>query len=311
MHRILLVALAGGLLSGCFDTNNSGTNPNTPPGATATPAPSASPAPTASPAPGPGATPAPTPAPSASPSPGRSPAPPASPSPSPTSTPGAGGASACFNPELLQQGTQSALSYRATDGDSGEVLNFTDERMVTGPTSFNGQQTIRTDGTTDSSSSAGNYSTQTETFSSMEAAAMRFRSYGVNTSTTVSGFTVTTRSTIEPAMLSRYDLAAGQSHSQSYTVTTVTDTGGFGSTTTVVNTDETTTYVGRETVTVPVGSFDTCRFDSSYSRTVDGSTATETASNWFEVGSGVLIRNMAEGDRTEFTGGTLNGTPVQ
>lgn len=299
--KMLFVPLAALTLTGCPFDNDSNPSRN-PDGST--------PAPTSSPAPSSSANP--TASPTANPTSGPTASPTAAPSSGPTPTPGSGSgdASACYNPELLQQGTQTTLSYKSTDGDSNEVLTFTDERMVTGPATFKGQQTILTDGTTQSSSSVGSYTTQTKTYNTVQSSTKGARTYGLNTTTTVQGFTTTTEAEFSPYSEMRFNLSAGQSFVTEYSLKTTTDTGGFGNVTTNTNHKDTITFVGLENVSVPAGTFETCRFDTSSVVTGDSS-STENATNWFDVGSGVLIKNQAGNDKTEFTSGSVNGTAVQ
>jgi hypothetical protein len=65
-------------------------------------------------------------------------------------------------------------------------------------------------------------------------------------------------------------------------------------------------YLGHETVTVPAGTFETCKFDNE-----NGLTTT-----WEAVGTGVPIKSLSTAsDGTTITlqlnSGTINGSPIR
>jgi hypothetical protein len=100
----------------------------------------------------------------------------------------------------------------------------------------------------------------------------------------------------------RYSLAVGESATQTFTVTTTSNLPGFETSSTTLT--STTKYLGRETITVPAGAFETCKFED------DGAEL-----DWRGVGNGLLIRNEIPGPlgvtRYELRSGTVNGQPVQ
>jgi hypothetical protein len=109
-----------------------------------------------------------------------------------------------------------------------------------------------------------------------------------------------------PARDTRYTLVnAGDSAFWSYAVkTTFTPTGSTQSVVTNSNQTTTVVYQGRESVTVPAGTFDTCKF-----------LVNNATTNWIAVGFGVSVKNSS----TDSTGtttsvlrtGTVNGAAIQ
>ena len=71
-----------------------------------------------------------------------------------------------------------------------------------------------------------------------------------------------------------------------------------------------TTYVGQESVTVPAGTFNACKFTEDATATFDGQTSTSTATTWMAVGSGQFLKSVSEGDTNELVSASINGEPV-
>jgi hypothetical protein len=104
----------------------------------------------------------------------------------------------------------------------------------------------------------------------------------------------------------RYTLAAGDSVTQTYSVTTTsTITGLPAPVTQTTSLTDYVRYLGRETVTVPAGTFDTCKFEISGG-----------ALNWLSAGStpGIGVKSTsgtgANTVTTELKLGTVNGSPI-
>lgn len=294
----------------------------TPPPPAPTNAPTQSPtaAPTQAPTSAPTQAPSATPAPTAEPTPAPSTAPTASPSVSPTPATGGGGsASACYNPTLATEGTQITLTYNSTDGGSGGEVDFTDERTVGGNTTFDGRTAQVTTGTTTSTVSGagaadGTSVTDTTTYAQVNASAPSTNAIGVHTESDISAAgasgRVITDSTIRPGRQMRFDLQAGDSYSQTFTTETTTSTsfGGFPGqeTSTSIDSSVVTRYVGRSTISVPAGTFEVCRFEVETTDSGSGSTA-ETSTEYFAVGSGVLVMQQSGDTTTQLVGGSING----
>ena len=116
----------------------------------------------------------------------------------------------------------------------------------------------------------------------------------LTSSSVVSGFTLTTTSKTvwsPPWVDKQYGLALGGTYTYSQTGNITTTTGGlFGlpgsTTTTPFSSTQTVTYVSRESVTVPAGTYNACKFQS----TTPGST--DVTSQWVIVGKGVPVQTI-------------------
>ncbi|WP_370308296.1 hypothetical protein [Sinimarinibacterium flocculans] len=292
-----------------------GTAPTPTAAPTATPTPTAAPTPT----PVPTATPtgAPTPTPTGAPTP--TPAPTATPSPTPvptatpTPTPGAGSkATACLNPTLDQIGTRVEQVIRSTDGQSGADLTTTSDSVVMRTTTFKGNNANETESTVQARSQSNpevNSDSTTYSYTRLDGTTLKI--FGVVTEAEAQGFTITTTISNEPPAEERFDLSPGQSYTQSYTTTQENGSvGGFQIPPTETQFTVKTTYVGQESVTVPAGTFNACKFTEDATATFDGQTSTSTATTWMAVGSGQFLKSVSEGDTNELVSASINGEPV-
>ncbi len=265
---------------------------------TATPTPTAAPtaAPTTAPTPTTNPTGSPTGSPTPAPTGGVTLAPTAA--PTPTMAPGTGGsAAACFNSDVFAEGTQIVFSERSTTSNGTE--ESTTEIAVGGQTSFDGrtaQISMSTVNTTNSATGSATATVNQYTQTNFQTPSLST----VGAEITTSGVTTTTR--LNPAEIMRYDLDAGQQYSQTYTLETETSS-SFGTFTSSQTVSTTTTYVGRKQVTVPAGTFDVCEF-----REQSGSDVT---TSFFDVGSGILVKQISGDTTSELLSATINGTAVR
>jgi hypothetical protein len=117
-----------------------------------------------------------------------------------------------------------------------------------------------------------------------------YTSYGsfINVNATVAGFAVSTDTTLSfsPPMTMPFNMGVGSVHE--FDSDWITDTTVLGSTSTqTIKYRFKYNFVGIETVTVPAGTFDTCRVETTTTGTVNGATSTSTATQWW-VGSGPM-----------------------
>jgi hypothetical protein len=126
----------------------------------------------------------------------------------------------------------------------------------------------------------------------------------------IGGFTasLSSKSVYSPAWVDRsFALAEGQSLSttQTFTTTSTTTIPGLPPTTntTTSTLSQTIKYVGRESVTVPAGTYNTCKYETSSS----GSVTTQ----WVIVGKGLAVKTVSTAGNTtqtmQATSVTLNG----
>lgn len=194
--------------------------------------------------------------------------------------------------------------------------------LVKGPKTFEGQSAIETDFRI-----SGTMTTQGQTASSdftttsygRATGSAEFTSYGSQTSNTSNmpgGFTSTsaTKTVYTPPWVSRvFGLAVGQSTTESSTaaITTTTTLSGPGvtlpptTTTTTTTSTMTTKFVGREQVTVPAGTYNTCKFE------VTNAGVTGVTTSWVIDGKGIPVKGTTTVDSAqqthEATSVTLNG----
>lgn len=90
----------------------------------------------------------------------------------------------------------------------------------------------------------------------------------------------------------------------------VTTTGAFGSSTTPLNLTQTTKYVGQETITVPAGTYNTCKFEDH-----DTASPNSVTTQWVIVGKGLPAQIVSKDGATttqtiKATSITINGQRI-
>jgi len=148
-----------------------------------------------------------------------------------------------------------------------------------------------------------------------------FTEYGIvsSTSTTRNSATTSYTSTLvdePPYVERRYRLNPGESTLQTQTYSLTTSYGGSAPSTSQVSNNWIVTYVGRETITVPSGTYETCKYETV---TPIGAASTRGSVNtsWVAVGTGITVKDMlVYGGTTtpyresEVTSIIWNGTPI-
>ncbi|MEN0037320.1 MAG: hypothetical protein AAGC78_09635 [Cellvibrio sp.] len=221
---------------------------------------------------------------------------------------GTGNAASCFNPDVVKQGTHIVLNYKTTDGGSTAMVNFSSDIEVKGSATFNGKSAVESASTTQATGDAPSTST-TKSYLKVDNNTKRFSYYGSIVETTAP-IASSSELTITPERIERFDLAAGESYTQSYSIGTKTVVMGFPVTVTSEH-ESTVTFKGTESVTVPAGTFNTCRFETSTKTTASGATSTGVSTTWITVNTGVSVRTEADGDVTELVSGTINGNAIK
>ena len=214
---------------------------------------------------------------------------------------GVGNASSCFNPALYEVGSSATLVIRDMDDDDivEQTLDFLNEA-----TTVRGVPAV--DRVLNGTERELNGS-DSETFTGLET----FRVNGLQVQNLSEVFEIISpepRSGLlsySPFRLDRFDLAAGQSFTQEYTeVETFTENGVE----TVRVDDEMVTirFDGIESVTVPAGTFDACRFTEIVESGQDAVFLRE----WIAVGSGIPIKSEEDSSTSELVSGSLNGVDI-
>jgi hypothetical protein len=264
--------------------------------ATVTPAPApaaGTPAPapaTVTPAPAPAAgTPAPAPA-AATPAPAPAPAPVAA-TPAPVqSASSITTVGDCTNNTLwFQTGQKYRIDVRS--GATGTEVLTSNKYTVNGVKSFKGNSaTELLVETAAATNGVANVAASVNTLYYAALTGTGYTSYGsfIKVNATVAGFAISTDTTLTftPPMTMPYNMGVGSTH----TVDTdwLTETSVLGSTTAqTIRYNIKYNFVGVETVTVPAGTFETCRVETTTTGTVNGTSSTSTATQWW-VGTGPL-----------------------
>lgn len=219
---------------------------------------------------------------------------------------GGGSAAACFNTLPSTPGTRLELRQRTFDPSSGAQLGVvTNSQDVGGQTTFRGETLRFVDIETVVEEAALNFTDNSRNYLSFDESALVVSSHGVETINPDDGSVVGTQ-WFEPTNDFQYDLNPGESFRQIYTA--YQSTGG-GPASVVQNVDVTVTYAGRETVTVPAGTFETCKF---YIQDT-GSRFSSASVIWRNVGDGIGVQtgfrdsSGSEAAVTEMLSYSING----
>lgn len=218
------------------------------------------------------------------------------------------GARACFNPIFAVAGTRSAAEHLVTSPFS--TYTSISESVVLGPTIFNGNAVNEhlDNGSIVYSNPANNFAIESRSYFKVDPANFRNFQYGSISAPAGQAPTPDSTHINDPFVEIRFDLDLGQSH------TTRSTSGSPAGPRSSV--ELTRTYLGRETVTVPAGSFETCKFmivttgKPPAGSPIPGSTV--TSFTWYDVGSGLTVKTeFPDGaSKTELVSGSINGTPI-
>lgn len=235
-------------------------------------------------------------------------------------TPGGSGAlNDCTDPNGLAAGNRVNVVYTYSGIITGEQ---TVETVVNGSASFEGQSATQTTSTTRGSNTVQGFTVPLTTvvkayLQPADNGLTRTLGSVVDATTggiSIGGFTspdttISTKAVFEPAELnSEFTLAVGQSVTKTTTVRSTVLSSSMGvpapGTVTTAGGSTTHTFEARESITVPAGTYSTCRYR------VAGSTGDVTTS-WFIVGRGIMAKSEARtsaGTQTiQLKSGTLNG----
>lgn len=221
---------------------------------------------------------------------------------------GTGHASSCFNPIVVAQGTKVLLNYKTTDAETNTVTNIATSIDVKGTTTFNGKSATESASQTQTTGPAASTSA-TKSYFTADSSAKSITYHGsiVDVSAPIAASSTLT---INPGMIEQFNLSAGQSYTQTHSITTATQVLGFPVNTITDFVNE-ITFKGVEAITVPAGTFQACRIETNSKSTVLGVSVTSLSTNWITVGSGISIRTEASGDISELVSGSINGTAIK
>src|SRR5690606_33648241 len=193
-------------------------------------------------------------------------------------------------------GARVVMNYRRTHS-AVTVIDFTYDMEVKGETTFKGQTVLHSVSTTETVGAAPSNSISTAYFTT-DNNAKRSTAMGVTVAVT-SPISITTTVSNNPGRLTRFDLQVNESYSQTITATTEIASSFPMPPVAPTEISFTTTFKGIETVTVPAGTYDACRFETEESDL--------TTTRWVAVDKGTELRVESDGDVTVYLSGTLNG----
>ncbi len=211
-------------------------------------------------------------------------------------------ATACFNPSLHTIGTKVDQVFTSTDSSSGVTIQTTSNSEFIKNTTYNGNDAVEAKAivTADASDDTFDSQSTTFTYSKLGNNNNSMFVYGTVTEASSFGFTFTTSTTIDPYREDRYNLNVGDSYTQTYTVNT--ESSAPGATIPPSQITSKTTYLGRENVTVPAGTFNACKFKIE---SQDSSTMT-----WTAPGNGISLKTVSGNTETVLNSASINGTPI-
>lgn len=185
------------------------------------------------------------------------------------------------------------------------MITTDSDTLVNGRSTFNGNSATEATSTVKARSSSGRFDSDSTTRSYYDlVSGPQVKVFGTITQATASGFSITTTVRLEPFLLRRFDLSSGNNFTQSYTIKTETNP----SFSTIPDQSATAkiTFVGMERISVPAGSFNSCKFTTE--TTIGGSTTTST--EWFATGNGTSLRTLSGNTDSVLVSATINGTQV-
>lgn len=215
---------------------------------------------------------------------------------------GTGSADQCFNAAQFQP--DSTVTARDRNNLEGDVSTYRYDRVVTAGARFDGKNTLKATSNLVIEADGEISSGTVESFIFPRNAQKRLLEFG-NIVTIVQPEQITVTFTVRPSRLYRFDLAAGESYVQEYEETIETSFPGFNDTE-QATVRVITTFKGIESVTVPAGTFQACKFVENLS---DGPFATTTM-EWFGVGNGMLLKSVDDDETSELVSATINGAAI-
>ncbi len=221
----------------------------------------------------------------------------------------------CHDLGLLDtEGTHSVIAYQFRGPVTG---NVTLDTVAGANTTFEGQTarviTTKTSGSTTTAGQTINVDTETKAYQ-RRTAQSEITNYGseLTTRSAVGGVNSSSvsKTVFTPAWADRqYALAEGQSttNTQNGMTTTTTTVTGLPPNTSTSNstTNQTIKYAGHETLAVPAGTYNTCKFE------ITSTSAAGMTTQWVIVNKGLMVKSVSTSGATtqtiEAASVTLNG----
>ncbi|RBP31168.1 hypothetical protein DET50_106191 [Marinobacter pelagius] len=201
---------------------------------------------------------------------------------------------ACYTPQTRPPGTIIEFQQQFYDTVTGEPFGIMEFRQeLLGPVEFRGEDTL---GIFVQDLSFDPNDPGSTTYVSLDSSAMLERTHGSTSVDSVTGGDTT--SWYEPTFNFPYGLTPGESYSQSVSMYMSTD---GGPETFLLQLESTIEYIGNETITVPAGTFEACKFVATTTSSDSTQTNSSTAASWYNVGDGIPLRTAIVTESGEVT----------
>jgi hypothetical protein len=212
---------------------------------------------------------------------------------------GGGPSSDCLVPSLYSSSNTVHLEYAFTGSLIGSVVQDT---IHTPNVTFEGQSASEwATNQVVTYPALGTFPVSSKSYSRLEG--QEFVSFG-STSETTTPFATSSKIVFSPPFRSKhYTLNPGESYTQTYNSITTSTLAGMPPTSTTSTVTHTERYLGQESVTVPAGTFNACKFE------IGGLTS------WEIVGKGITAKSVTvdtTGGTTtlSLTSGSINGSAI-
>jgi hypothetical protein len=216
----------------------------------------------------------------------------------------------CLNLRLSQQGTVVEQRFRSKDRESGDRFVWDSTYTVIGKENFKGKSALLV--TSEATLTQGGVTSvvQSENYFNVQKAKSRIRTYGSVGTTFLDGVQQgSAEVTYDPPQLTRYDLSPKQRHTQKLDVEVVTDApqGTF-----VDSYKERVTriYLGRQTIKVPLGRRQACKFRTVSAVSQLGVTTKYVSTEWHDVKSGLVLKAVSDSDITVLVRAKIDGANI-
>ncbi|WP_299022882.1 hypothetical protein [uncultured Photobacterium sp.] len=192
-------------------------------------------------------------------------------------------AAACFNETLFKVGSRYSIVTKEGNNDA-ERSSFS----VMETTQFRGQQAIK----------VNDEISGFNTYYSLDSSDKSYSILGVMDGDTEWYYT--------PGQQNKFDLNAGESFEQTYTKITV-----LPEQTADVVFDSVNKFIGIETITVPAGTYKTCRFEAKNTVTLpSGLKQQVNLTAWYAVRYGIQVKYEVDGVADELIEATIDGMKI-
>lgn len=219
-------------------------------------------------------------------------------------------AAACFNARLVEQGVVVEQRYRTVDKIEGSRTIVDSNQTIVGREMFKGKNALLARSESTVKEGGNTITVNNDSYILVQKAKKEVRSLGGVGQSFMNGVDQgTAEIRFQPAMLFRYNVSRGQAHTQRLKVTT-TATSHMGGGTTTMKQTITRKYLGRQALKGPLGTRQTCKFRVTTIITQFLIRTKFVSTEWYDVKSGMLIKEFSPGITTVLLRGTIDGVKI-